>query len=158
VRRIAGTVLVIAVLFGGLIAYGLWNHRHQAGRDARGDISKAGTVGASNIAVGDCFHAQDGSAFDAVSAVPCDQPHTAQAFGAFDYPNPPADRPDAATLAKTIQAECDRREAQAVDKAKVPASAVRARIAPSAASWTSGWHQILCLYQSTTPWTGSIMK
>jgi hypothetical protein len=74
---------------GIAIAAGVFGVRTfmQADRDATGAIVSAGSVGAFEMRVGDCF--DDGSSFDdasvdSVPGVPCANPHDNEVYAVFD--------------------------------------------------------------------------
>ena len=55
-------------------------------RDESGAIAEAGELGAFRIRVGDCVNNVSGSSVESVEGVPCDQPHEAEAYHAFNLP------------------------------------------------------------------------
>jgi hypothetical protein len=55
-----------------------------ARRDGDGALTSAGTVGAAELRVGDCFNAGDETEITEVNGIPCDEPHAYEVFAVAD--------------------------------------------------------------------------
>ncbi len=73
------TRLVTLITFAALLAAGCG-----AERDDSGAIVEEGDVGLFDARTGDCLNVPDGDQVVGFEGIPCDQPHDAQVFAAFD--------------------------------------------------------------------------
>lgn len=78
-RAIASVVVVAAAAFGGA---GIFDD--DTVRDESGAIIESGGLGALSIQVGDCVNLPDSEYVESLEALPCADPHDAEAFEAFD--------------------------------------------------------------------------
>lgn len=78
-RLIAGGVVAAVAVFGGAGAFD-----DDTVRDDSGSIVEGGGLGAFVIQVGDCFNLPDSTLVASIEAVPCAQPHDAEAYATFD--------------------------------------------------------------------------
>ncbi len=75
-KRLAGAAVVSGVaIFGGAQAMD-----DNTTRDANGEITEAGGLGVLKIQPGDCLQLPDAVEVQSVEAVPCAEPHDAQAY------------------------------------------------------------------------------
>lgn len=95
-KRIVGAaVLIGAAVFGGAGAFD-----DNTVRDDAGAIIEGGGLGAFALQVGDCFNFPDEEVVISLEALPCSQPHDAEAYLSFDQDGekyPGADAVAAAT-------------------------------------------------------------
>ena len=154
--RVVGVVAVLAI---GGIGYGV-SKSHQSGRGSDGTINKQGNLDAFSIKVNDCFENPTDAitGFDSVKAIPCDQPHTAQAFFTFDYPNAPAAEPSDDDMSKIAEQQCGDALKTKVDESKLPQSYQPSYLFPDSTAWTQGHHDIMCIVADDTNFTGSAVK
>lgn len=78
-KLIAGGVVAAVAVFGGAGAFD-----DNTVRDDAGTIVQGGGLGAFVIQVGDCFNLPDSDLVASIEAVPCSQPHDAEAYATFD--------------------------------------------------------------------------
>lgn len=83
-RVIAGAVVVAAAAFGGA---GILDDNTV--RDDSGAIVESGGLGALSIRIGDCVNLPDSEYVQSLEALPCAEPHDAEAFEAFDMADGP---------------------------------------------------------------------
>jgi hypothetical protein len=81
--------LVLFALTLGLVAC---SSEPRATRDDAGTVAAEGVLDASEIAVGDCINdeattSEEVTEVSSVTAVPCGQPHDAEAYSVFDLPD-----------------------------------------------------------------------
>jgi|GEM_PF-3052255 len=151
--------VVAVIVVGGGISY-LVNNAHKSHRDSSGSISKGGKLDAVSLRVGDCFEKPTDAAagFDSVKAIPCTQPHDAQVFYSFTYPGATSTAPSDNDLSTTAEPLCDSAAKTKVDESKLPQDAQSGMLYADSDTWSKGYHDITCAYQSDTDFTGSIMK
>ena len=158
-KNLAALGIALAIV-GAVIAGALMlGDSARSERNDNGVLTKKGNVNALEIVVGDCY--QDNpktTELSSVSAVPCDQPHTAQVYGVFTYPDASTERPDRNTLLDAIRPGCAALRQTAVDDGKMPTGAAGSELIPDAASWLLGRHDSLCVVTSGTAWTGTVLK
>ncbi|GAA2055196.1 septum formation family protein [Catenulispora yoronensis] len=154
--RVVGIVAFLGLVGGGYLV----QKHNQADRNSDGNISKKGDLGAFSMKVGDCFKkpADSAAGFSSVKAIPCDQPHDAQAFYTFVYPDA-GDTPPAVDTADAVnEPKCKDAIAAKLDEGKVPDGALLNIYTPDSASWKAGHHDIMCVMENATDITGSVMK
>ena len=159
VRRLAdykwtiGFVVVISAVGIAAAAIGSGN----AARNNDNTIVKKGTLAATSIVTGDCFKVPTlNVTFSSVVAIPCDQPHTAQIYGSYIWPDATVVKPADTDI--SADTKCDDLAKTAVEDSKVPTAAVGGVFFADDVAWASGNHTILCAVQDTTPWSASVMK
>lgn len=153
-RPLLGIAIVGALALGGKIV-----HDHNtAGRDANGAIAKKGDLDAFSIKTGDCFTDPGvGADFSSVTAIPCGQPHTAQVYGSFAFPDATSVVPDDTTLRTAVGTQCEQLQTQ-LDANFVNANSLDSSfIRPNDTAWSHGNYTILCLVTSSTPFTGDAL-
>jgi hypothetical protein len=152
-----GVLLVV----GGLALGGYLLKKHNdAGRDASGSISKKGDLDAFSIKVNDCYEKPTDAltGFSSVKAIPCDQPHNAQVYFSFTYPNATSTAPTDDQLKSTVDPQCTTAAGTKVDQAKAPQNAMMNYLIPDDTAWGQGHHEILCVIENDTDFTGTIIK
>lgn len=78
-RLIAGAVVAGVAVFAGVGAF-----QDDTVRDETGAIVEGGGLGAFVIQNGDCINLPSESLVESVEAMPCSQPHDAEAYAIFD--------------------------------------------------------------------------
>ncbi|MEZ0114022.1 hypothetical protein ABH920_008056 [Catenulispora sp. EB89] len=151
--------VVAVIVIGGGISY-LVNNAHKSHRDASGTISKAGTLDAVSLHAGDCYEKPTDAAtgFASVKAIPCTQPHDAQAFYSFTYPGATSVAPTDDELTTNAQPLCESAAKTKVDESKLPQNAQPSMLFADDSTWAQGYHDITCVYENDTDYTGSIIK
>jgi hypothetical protein len=151
-------VLVVVLIIGG-VSWLITEHK-KAGRDANGDINKQGNLDAFSIKVNDCYEKPtDASAgFSSVKAIPCDQPHNAQVFFQFTFPNATSVAPTDEELKSTADPQCTTAAGTKVDQNKAPQNAMMNYLVPDNTAWGKGHHDILCVIENDTDFTGTVVK
>ncbi len=101
-------VLIGVVVLSGIVAAVIAGLPDDAERDPSGEITRGGNVSAFDLKPGDCFDLpkSDSQVYD-VDGVPCDQPHDAEVFGAFDIQSD--DFPGQQAVIKQAQSGCTSR-------------------------------------------------
>lgn len=115
-----------------------------AQRDDEGAVVEEGDVAATSIEVGDCFD-DPGSRDDvaAVPAIPCDQPHTNEAYHAFDLEGDGF--PGAAQVEQLASEGCVAEFEAFVGTPYQESTLDVFYLAPSASSWAEfGDREVLC--------------
>jgi hypothetical protein len=112
-----------------------------------------------SLKVGECFTGTASGEISDVNKGDCGAAHDAEVISIFDYPNAPADFPgaDAITTAAATQCAIDFKAYVGIDLSASTAYMI-GDIGPTADSWKSGDHQIVCLinaFTQGTPLTGS---
>jgi hypothetical protein len=109
------------------------------------------------LKVGDCFNgASTGDVAD-VKVIDCAQPHDAEVFSAFPYPDAPSDYPGAAPVKALAESTCKTNFASFVGISYDNSAFGLSYLQPTAESWKTGDRTIDCLITSgdTTQLTGS---
>lgn len=78
-KRIVGAAVLAVAAFGGAGAFD-----DNTVRDESGSIVEGGGLGAFALQVGDCFNFPEESLVISLEALPCSEPHDAEAFLSFD--------------------------------------------------------------------------
>lgn len=86
VKGILGAAVLAVAAFGGAAALD-----DNTVRDDNGAIIEGGGLGAFKVRIGDCFNVPVEELVMSLEAIPCDQPHDAEAYATFvqagtDYP------------------------------------------------------------------------
>jgi hypothetical protein len=77
-KRIVGAAIIAVAAFGGAGAFD-----DNTVRDESGAIIEGGGLGAFAVQTGDCFNIPEEELIQSLEAVPCSQPHDAEAFDSF---------------------------------------------------------------------------
>jgi len=156
---ITRVVVLVGVLAVAGIGYAVKKH-NDADRDPTGSISKKGDLDAFSIKVNDCYEKPKDAltGFDSVKAIPCDQPHTAQVYYTFLFPNATSVAPTDDELKATVDPKCTDAGKTMVDEAKVPQDAMLNYLIPDDRAWKSGHHDILCVIENETDFSGTVVK
>ena len=133
-------VTVVAAAVAGVIGI-----TTAAERNAVGDITSAGAVGAFEVRVGDCF--DDGafasSEISEVPAVPCLEPHDNEVYAAFDIPG---DWPGEDGVEELAHEGCHERFAGAIGESYEDSVIDFTTIYPTEGSWKQrGDREVLCV-------------
>jgi hypothetical protein len=151
-------VFVVVLAIAG-IGYAVKN-ANKADRNADGNISKQGNLDAFSIKVNDCYEKPKDAltGFDSVKAIPCDQPHSAQVYYSFVYPNATSVAPTDDQLKTVVDPQCTDSAKTKVDESKVPQDAMMNYLIPDDNAWKSGHHDILCVVENETDFSGNVVK
>lgn len=150
-KRIIGGALVAGVaVFGGVTAGG-----DDTTRNDQQQIIVSGGLGAFAIQSGDCLNLPGRyTEVQSVEGVPCDQPHNAQAFAAFDIVGFGQDFPGSSAFADQVDAGCYSRFADFVGISYEQSELYYTTLEPTEESWElAGDREILCL---VVPATGTV--
>ena len=93
-KRIVGAAILAVAAFGGAGAFD-----DNTVRDDSGNIVEGGGLGAFALQIGDCFNIPEQELIQSLEAVPCSEPHDAEAYAAFDQPGTTYPGADAVTEA-----------------------------------------------------------
>jgi hypothetical protein len=147
---IAGVGAVVAAVFGFSMA---------AERNAAGEITAAGSVGAFEIRVGDCFNddAFESTEITEIRAVPCSEAHDNQVYAAYDLTGewPGEDR-----IVELAYEGCHARFQGAIGKSYEDSLIDYTAIYPSEGSWKQrADREVLCVayHMEYEKLTGTIM-
>jgi len=148
---IAGIGAVVAAAFGFSMA---------AERNAAGEITSAGAVGAFEVRVGDCFNdeAFESTEISEIPAVPCSDPHDNQVYAVFDIPGDawPGDE----SVEEAAFQGCYERFAGSIGKSYEDSMIDYTAIYPSQGSWNQvDDREVLCVgyHMEYEQLTGSII-
>jgi hypothetical protein len=150
-KRIIGGALVAGVaVFGGVTATG-----DDTTRNDQQQIIVSGGLGAFAIQTGDCLNLPDRhTEVQSVEGVPCDKPHNAQAFGAFDLTGFDQDFPGSSAFAEQADAGCYSRFEDFVGASYQQSELYYTTLEPTEESWElAGDREILCIL---VPSTGTV--
>ena len=131
-----------------------------ASRDDSGAITGAGTLHIADVRVGDCFDLTDGLDVEEVGdirAIPCDEPHTFEAYYATDLAG--GDYPSRAVLDSETEAACIPSFEPYVGRDYETSELYVTSFEPTPESWGDGDRGILCVvstFEAATPLTGSV--
>ncbi|NUP52772.1 MAG: hypothetical protein HOW97_36430, partial [Catenulispora sp.] len=156
VGRIVGAVVALSLVVGGYLV----KKHNDAARSSDGTISKQGDLDAFSLKTGDCFEKPKDATtgFSSVKAIPCDQPHNSQIIFSFTYPNATKTEPTDDERRSVTDAKCGDAENTLLDTSKVPQNAGSNSISPDSKAWESGRHEIQCVVENDTDFTGSVLK
>jgi hypothetical protein len=151
--------VLVVVLIGGGISW-MVTSAHKSHRDGSGTISKGGNLDAVSLRAGDCYEKPTDTAvsFASVKAIPCTQPHDAQAFYSFTFPGATSVGPTDDQLTTTAQPLCESAAKTKVDQSKLPQDAQPSMLYADDSTWAQGYHDITCVYENDADYTGSIIK
>lgn len=148
IRRLVGGAAVAGVaIFGGA---GLLDDNTT--RNDQGDIVESGGVGVFAIQDGDCLQLPDADTVASLEGVPCETPHDAQAYHAFDlvgYASYPTDD----EIDTDAIDGCEAAFAGFVGTPYEDSELYFSYLTPSAEGWDQGDHEIQCMI---VPETGKI--
>lgn len=150
-------VVGVLALAGGGWAY---NNAHKAKRGSDGTVNKTGNLDAFSIKVGDCYEKPKDalSGFDSVKAIPCNQPHNAQVYYSFVFPNAGSTAPTDTELSATVDPQCTDAAKTKVDETKAPQDAMMNYLVPDSTAWGKGHHDILCVIENETDFSTTVLK
>ncbi|UFU02695.1 septum formation family protein [Ruania suaedae] len=122
-------------------------------RPQAGDVESARTVGASNVAVGNCVEfLPPGEQVGEVRLVPCDQAHIAQAISSHELDGV---FPGAQAVADQALAACEP-DVSALESTGTPVTTWY--LAPTPQAWEQGSTSVVCLARgSTGPFEGDLL-
>jgi hypothetical protein len=150
--RFAGVgIFAVAGIFGAVTA---------ANRDDSGQIVGAGTLHIVDVRVGDCFDLNDGSDVEEVGeirAIPCDEPHTFEAY--FTTELPAGSYPSRSVLDAETEAACLPSFEPYVGRDYETSALYVTTFEPTPEGWADGDRGILCVISTenaSTALTGSV--
>jgi hypothetical protein len=153
-RPVIGIAIVAALAIGGKIVH----DQSQAKRSSDGSITTKGDLDAFSIKTGDCFtNPGEATDFSKVTALPCTQPHTAQVYGSFTYPDATNTAPDDTTMESTVADQCKPFEASINTTFASTNNMYGAYIRPNDDAWSKGNYTILCVISSDTAVSGTAL-
>ena len=116
-----------------------------AKRNEAGEVTAAGSVGAFEVRVGDCFNdeAFESSEISEIPAVPCSEPHDNEVYAAFDLTG---DWPGAEKVAENANEGCLDRFPAAIGKGYEDSVLDYTTIEPTEESWKQvDDREVLCV-------------
>ena len=131
-----------------------------ASRDDSGAIVGAGTLHIVDVRVGDCFDLNDGLDVEEVGdirAIPCDEPHSFEAY--FTSELPAGDFPSRSALDAAIDSACMPSFEPYVGRDYQTSELYVTTFEPTPGGWREGDRGILCVISTedaATPLTGSV--
>jgi hypothetical protein len=150
--RFAGLGIVgIMLLVGAVTA---------ASRDDSGAIVGAGTLHIADVRVGDCFDLNDGLDVEEVGdirAIPCDEPHTFEAYYTTDLAA--GAYPSRSALDAQVEAACLPTFESYVGRDYATSELYVTTFEPTPEGWRDGDRGVLCVISTesaATPLTGSV--
>lgn len=140
---LSGLFLIVWILVGiVLIGNGTvarWTESPQPG-----DVQEAHTVGASNVALGNCIEfLPPGQSVAEVQLVPCAEPHVAQVISVHDLDG---DFPGSPALAEQAESTCAA-DVSALDT-DADVAVASWYFTPTEEAWQDGTHRFVCLARS----------
>ena len=133
---LAGVGAVVAAVFGFSMA---------AERNDAGEITEAGSVGAFEIRVGDCFNDEvfESSEISEIRAIPCTEAHDNQVYAAFDVTG---EWPGDERIVELAYEGCHARFQSAIGKSYEDSTIDYAAIYPTEGSWRQrDDREVLCV-------------
>jgi hypothetical protein len=153
-RPFIGIAIVAALAIGGKIVH----DQSQAKRSSDGSITTKGDLDAFSIKTGDCFtNPGEATDFSKVTALPCTQPHTAQVYGSFTYPDATSTAPTDQAMQDTVSTQCKPFEASINTGFASTNNMYGAYIRPNDQAWSKGNYTILCVISSDAPVSGTAL-
>jgi len=155
-KGMAVTGLVLsAVWVVTIAAFVVYAVSTSASRDSSGQISKGGSVTASDLKTGDCVNGIEVGEVGSINAVPCAQPHEGEVFAVFSISG--SSFPGESAVTDKAETGCQSRLAGYSQSAKDDESLEILFLQPSEASWRLGDREITCAIQDPTKKrTGSV--
>jgi hypothetical protein len=115
-----------------------------------GQITHSGSLSVFSLAVGDCFNNPVGAASVAsVTAIPCNQAHSAQVYAEFNLAGSDQSYPGTAAVTRLASSACKARTGS-LDKSKVTNSMTLRILYPEADSWLNGKRTVACVITNPT--------
>lgn len=143
---IVGRVVVVLVLLGGVAGYH-YITSDSAKRDNNGQVNQKGSLGVTDLKVGDCFDMPSGdSDIASVTAIPCTQAHDSQIFAEPAISE--STYPGTDTLQTEGKTACDATDAQASISSSVPSDVDVEIFFPEEDTFNSGTDYFSCAIQS----------
>ena len=139
----AWIVLIVVVLVTGYLG--------SATRSpTTGQITRSGSLSVFSLAVGDCFNNPVGAtSVVSVTAIPCNQAHSAQVYAEFNLAGSDQSYPGAAVVTWLASSTCKARTGS-LDKSKVTNSMTLRFLYPEPDSWLNGNRTVACLITNPT--------
>ena len=117
---------------------------------ATGQITHSGSLSVFSLAVGDCFNNPVGATSVAsVTAIPCNQAHSAQVYAEFNLAGSDQSYPGTAAVTRLASSACKARTGS-LDKSKVTNSMTLRILYPEADSWLNGKRTVACVITNPT--------
>jgi hypothetical protein len=139
----AWIVLIVVVLVTGYL--GSATRSPTTGR-----ITHSGSLSVFSLAVGDCFNNPVGATSVAsVTAIPCNQAHSAQVYAEFNLAGSDQSYPGTAVVTRLASSTCNARTGS-LDKSKVTNSMTLRFLYPEPDSWLNGNRTVACLITNPT--------
>lgn len=145
---------------GVVVVMGVVGAVGAASRDESGAIVGAGDLHIVDVQVGDCFDLNDASDIEEVGeirAIPCDEPHTFEAYFLRDLPA--GSYPSRSVLDAETEAACLPSFEPYVGRDYETSELYVTSFEPTPEGWDEGDHSILCVlstFNGETPLTGSV--
>ncbi len=136
-RRAMPTATLLCLLVTGVPGCG-----GDAKRDDAGQVREQSDVYATKVRKGDCIAGAVKGEVKSLTAIPCAQPHGAEAYHAFDLPD--GDYPGDEPVATAAEQGCIEAFKAFVGKAYEESVLEIAPLTPSADSWETDDRQVLC--------------
>jgi Domain of unknown function (DUF4190)/Septum formation len=115
-----------------------------------GQITHSGSLSVFSLAVGDCFNNPVGArSVASVTAIPCNQAHSAQVYAEFNLAGSDQSYPGTAAVTRLASSACKTRTGS-LDKSKVTNSMTLRILYPEADSWLNGERTVACLITNPT--------
>jgi hypothetical protein len=150
--RFAGIAIFAGIALVGVVT--------AATRDESGAITGAGTLHIVDVRVGDCFDLNEGRDVEEVGeirAIPCDEPHTYEAYFATDLA--PGSYPSRTALDAETEAACLPSFEPYVGRSYETSELYVTTFEPTPDGWRQGDRGLLCVvsnYDGLEPLTGSV--
>jgi hypothetical protein len=147
-RTVIGRLVIGLLIAGGIAAYHFAT-TDNAQRNSNGQVSQAGTMQVSDLAVGDCFDAPSSdSDISSMKAIPCSQAHDSQVYAEPKITE--SSYPGDSTLQTEAKTDCEASSAQASISSSAPSSLETAYYYPQDASTFADQSYILCTITSSS--------
>lgn len=159
-KGLARRLAIPAVIVAGLVT---WGQLHDADRDDKtGEISDKGSMSSLEVRKGDCLQlpdaarSEEGGEVKSITAIPCKQPHDAEAIAATKMRNPAF--PGDAKVEAFSNRFCSRQYRAFVGKPFRDENPIQlSYLYPTKASWAQGDRGVTCVvYQDGKQTTGSL--
>jgi Domain of unknown function (DUF4190)/Septum formation len=115
-----------------------------------GQITHSGSLSVFSLAVGDCFNYPVGAtSVVSVTAIPCNQAHSAQVYAEFNLAGSDQSYPGTAAVTRLASNACKARTGS-LDKSKVTNSMTLRFLFPEPDSWVNGNRTVACMITNPT--------